>query len=117
VRRAHSGRDLVRHLPGRSECHRGSLGLPPGDRHERLLPAYQVGEEFAADGTYYALVPGGNGTLTRDVDSRSIGTWEVKLGDHGVLEVHTYGNYVQRTANLSACPRALDTIGLEVPAP
>ncbi|HTQ46779.1 MAG TPA: hypothetical protein VMI75_28690, partial [Polyangiaceae bacterium] len=82
-----------------------------------FYPAYQVGEEFAADGTYYALVPGGNGTLTRDVDSRSIGTWEVKLGDHGVLEVHTYGNYVQRTANLSACPRALDTIGLEVPAP
>ena len=94
----------------------GRWAFCPGDT-SGFYPAYQVGEEYASDGTYYALVSGPNGRLVRDADPRSMGTWEVKLADRGVLEGHTYGGGVQRSADLSACPRALDTIGLEVPAP
>jgi hypothetical protein len=82
-----------------------------------FYPADQLGEEYASDGTYYQLVADPNGQLVRNSDPRTVGTWEVKLADRGVLEVHTYGNGTQRSADLSACPRALDAIGLEVPAP
>jgi hypothetical protein len=83
-----------------------------------FYPPDQLGEEFAADGTYYQLVAGANGSLVRSADTRTMGTWEIKLQQQNdSLAIHTYGDGVQRYGSLSTCPRTLTTIGLEVPVP
>jgi hypothetical protein len=94
----------------------GRWSFCPGNT-SGFYPPDQVGEEFAPDGTYYQLVADATGRLVRNADPRTVGTWEVKLGPNDVVEVHTYGNGIQRAVDLSACPRALDALGLEVPAP
>lgn len=95
----------------------GRWAFCPGGDTSGFYPPDQVGEEFAPDGTYYQLVADSSGQLVRNADPRTVGTWEVKLSANDVVEVHTYGNGVQRPVDLSACPRALDALGLEVPAP
>jgi hypothetical protein len=68
----------------------------------------QLGEEYAADGTYYALISGSGGQLVRNLDPTTIGTWAVRLNPNGGgLEIHTFGGNVQRSGGVSVCPAAL----------
>ncbi len=65
----------------------------------------QVGEEYAADGTYYSLVMGPNGQMQRNLDPAYITHWQVDLIPGGGIEFHTGG--VQQPGGLSACPPSL----------
>ncbi len=78
-----------------------------------FYPAGQVGEEYAADGTYYELIADSAGGIQRNMDPSAIGTWQVELAANNGIEVHTYGGGVQRPGGLSACPLSLVLIGVE----
>jgi hypothetical protein len=84
-----------------------------GDTDSGFYPPGQLGEEYAADGTYYELVAGSNGQLVRNMDPSAIGTWQVDLTPNGGIEVHTFGGGVQRGGGLSACPQSLVLLGVE----
>jgi hypothetical protein len=88
-----------------------------GDEASGFYPTYQVGEEYALDGTYYQLVGGTGGQLLRNLDPASMGNWEIDLGPGGVIEVHTFKGGVQRSGGLSACPPSLVLLGVEARAP
>jgi hypothetical protein len=72
----------------------------------------QLGEEYAADGTYYQLISGPGGQLVRNLDPTTIGTWAVDLNPNGGIEIHTYGDGVQRGGGLSVCPASLVVAGI-----
>ena len=78
-----------------------------------FYPADQLGEEYAADGTYYELIAGSGGTLVRNMDPASISTWQIDLTPTNGIEVHTSGGGVQRSGGLSACPASLVMLGVE----
>jgi hypothetical protein len=78
-----------------------------------FYPPGQLGEEYAADSTYYALIQGPNGTLVRNLDPTAISVWQVDLAPNGGIEVHTFGGGVQRGGGLSACPPSLVLLSVE----
>ena len=100
-----SSQDAANALVGQwSFCGQDSSGFyPPG----------QLGEEYVADGTYYSLIAGPNGTLARDMNPQSISKWQVDLTPDNGIEVHTSGGGVQRAGGLSACPPSLVMLGVE----
>ena len=108
VRRTGSDPHHVRDLRGCGRCHRGSLGILPR-QHERLLPrptssARSTRRMARTTSSWRARTA----SSVRNPDPRTVGTWEVKLADRGVLEVHTYGNRhpaIGRPVGLSARAR------------
>jgi len=84
-----------------------------GQDSSGFYPAGQLGEEYAADGTYYELIAGSGGMLVRNMDPESISTWQVDLTPNNGIEVHTSGGGVQRSGGLSACPPSLVMLGVE----
>lgn len=85
------------------------LFCQPSDFH----PSDQIGEEYAADGTYYALIEGPNGQPARDLNPESISHWQIDLTPDDGIEVHTHDGGVQVGGGLSACPASLDLVVLE----
>jgi hypothetical protein len=75
----------------------------------------QVGEEYVADGTYYELLMGPNGTLVRNLDPTFIGKWEIDLTPYNGIEIHVGGR--QLGGGLSACPPSLDLAFVETRIP
>jgi hypothetical protein len=75
--------------------------------------ADQLGEEYAADGTYYQLIMGSGGQLVRNLDPQTISTWQIDLTPQGGVEIHTSGGGVQRSGGLSACPPSLVLLSVE----
>jgi hypothetical protein len=104
-----TAQDAANALVGRwSFCGSDSSGFYPPD---------QLGEEYAADGTYYQLIAGTGGQLQRNLDPTAIGNWEVKLLPRGGVEIHTYNDGTQRGGGLSACPLSLELLGVEARVP
>jgi hypothetical protein len=104
-----SSQDAANALVGRwSFCGADSSGF---------YPTYQLGEEYAADGTYYELIGGSGGQLLRNLDPVSIGNWEIDLAPNNAIEVHTFGGGTQRGGGLSACPPSLVLLGVEARLP
>jgi hypothetical protein len=83
-----------------------------GESGDGFYAEGQLGEEYAADGTYYELIMGSNGQLVRNMDPAAIGTWQVDLTPDNGLEVHTFGGNDQRSGGLSACPPSLVLLGV-----
>jgi hypothetical protein len=84
-----------------------------GDTEPGFYAEGQLGEEYAADGKYYELIAGSGGAVQRNMDPAAIGTWAVDLAPNGSLEIHTFGDGVQRNGGLSACPPSLVLLGVE----
>jgi hypothetical protein len=84
-----------------------------GQAQSGFYPPDQLGEEYAADGTYYELIAGSNGALVRNMDPQTISTWQVDLTPNNGIEVHTSGGGVQRSGGLSDCPPSLVMLGVE----
>jgi hypothetical protein len=89
-----------------------------GEDSSGFYPPDQVGEEYAADGTYYQLIAGTAGGMQRNLDPTTISRWQVELMANDAIEVHT-GNTggIQRGGGLSACPPSLVLLGVEAKVP
>ncbi len=85
-------------------------------------PTPNVGEEYAADGTHYAIIQDGNGNYVRDLDPESVGHWKASVlngGGPGLFQTVITTSYETGYGiyGMSTCPRSLVSEGvLELPA-
>jgi hypothetical protein len=99
------------------------IDCPTKQSEEYPSTSPDVGEEFAADGTHYAIITNSRGEYVRDEDPSTMGTWKVGPqggGGAGLLSVIISENdgTLYAEYGLSTCPRALvEDEDLELPAP